>query len=116
MTDQSFIPPVPPCGIAPEKPTESNLGKYDRLMLIFSIICFTFNAAAILVPLLTRVFKNCDLLFASTFLTTLAYCIAWILIFRGRVSFSYLTATILGVISFIYLFSGLAEFFLKIVL
>lgn len=46
MSDQNFIPPVPPCGIAPEKPTESNLGKYDKLMLIFSIICFTFNLAA----------------------------------------------------------------------
>lgn len=85
-------------------------------MLIFSIICFTFNLAAILVPLLTRVFKNCDLLFASTFLTTLAYCIAWIHIYRGRVSYSNLTATILGAISFIYLFSGLYEFFFVVLI
>lgn len=116
MSDESFIPPVPPYGSAPENPIESNLGKYDKLMLIFSIICFTFNLAAILVPLLTRVFKNCDLLFASTFLTTLAYCIAWMHIYRGKINYSNLTATILGAVSFIYLLSGLAEFFLKIVL
>lgn len=116
MSDQSFIPPVPPCGVAPENPTEGNRGKYDKLMLIFSIICFAFNLAAILVPLLTRAFKNCDLLFASTFLTTLAYSIAWIHIYRGKINYSNLTATILGAISFIYLLSGLAEFFLKIVL
>lgn len=116
MSDQSYIPPVPPYGIVPENPKESNRGKYDKLMLVFSIICFTFNAAAILVPLLTREFRNCDLLFASTFLTTLAYCIAWMHIYRGKLNYSNLTATILGAISSIYLISGLYEFFFVVLL